>query len=268
MLIFLGVIVFVIFIHEMGHLLAARAVGVKADAFSIGFGKVLLKKTMFGTEWRLSLLPLGGYVKLRGDTDFDNTANDPHSFWAASPWRRALIAVAGPVTNLLLAWPLYFMMLVGQPYPDVVTPQGATPARIGVIEAADYAHRISVKVYKDIWKAVTNRPKTANVGLKDLGGPAAVYQITEQAAELSEKTGDWGFLIDWIVFLSINLGVINLLPIPILDGGHVTMNLYEGITRHSISAKTRNILNIVGALLVFALMTLAIASDVIRIGGL
>ena len=65
MLTFLGIIVLVIFVHELGHYVAARAMGV-ADSFSIGFGKVLLKKKLWRTEWRLSLLPLGGYIKPRG----------------------------------------------------------------------------------------------------------------------------------------------------------------------------------------------------------
>ena len=124
MLTFLGIIVLVIFVHEMGHYLAARAMGVAVDSFSIGFGKVLLKKKLWGTEWRLSLIPFGGYIMPRGEQDYNNEKNDPKSFWAAAPWRRGVIAVMGPVFNLLLPWPLYFMLLVGQPFPDVVVPDG------------------------------------------------------------------------------------------------------------------------------------------------
>ena len=67
MLTFLGIIVLVIFIHELGHYVAARAMGVAVDSFSIGFGKVLLKKKLWGTEWRLSLLPLGGGTSNLGE---------------------------------------------------------------------------------------------------------------------------------------------------------------------------------------------------------
>ena len=105
---FLEYIVLVIFVHELGHYAAARACGVAVDSFSIGFGKVLLKKELWGTEWRLSLIPFGGYIKPRGENDYDNIKNDSQSFWSASPWRRAFIAVMGPVFNLLLPWPLYF----------------------------------------------------------------------------------------------------------------------------------------------------------------
>ena len=267
MLTFLGIIVLVIFIHELGHYVAARAMGVAVDSFSIGFGKVLLKKKLWGTEWRLSLLPLGGYIKPRGEDDYHNIKKDPESFWAASPWRRAFIAVMGPVFNLLLPWPLYFALLVGQPYPDVHIPERAQAHRIGVVEAAGYSHKIATKMYASIWEAAT-MPRPEPMGIKELGGPVAVYEFTESARKRSTETGDWGFLIDWIAFFSINLGVINLLPIPVLDGGHIVMSTVEGIRRKNLAAKTRNILNIIGAVLVLGIMVLAITSDVLRLTGI
>ena len=267
MLTFLGIIVLVIFIHELGHYVAARAMGVAVDSFSIGFGKVLLKKKLWGTEWRLSLLPLGGYIKPRGEDDYHNIDKDPESFWAVSAWKRAFIAVMGPVFNLLLPWPLYFMLLVGQPYPDVYVPEGAQAHRIGVVEAAGYAHKVSLKMYSSIWDAVV-QPRQEPMSVKEIGGPVAVYELTEQARKRSVDTGDWGFLIDWIAFFSINLGVINLLPIPVLDGGHISISVVEGIRRKKLAVKTRNVLNIVGAILVLGIFVLAITSDVLRLTGI
>ena len=267
MLTFLGIIVLVIFIHELGHYVAARAVGVGVDSFSIGFGKVLLKKKLWGTEWRLSLIPLGGYIKPRGEQDYNNAKDDPQSFWAVSAWRRAFIAVMGPVFNLLLPWPLYFMLLVGQPYPDVVVPDGAQAGRIGVVEAAVYSDRIARKMYSSIWEAAT-MPREEPMSIKEVGGPVAVYEFTEQARKRSVDTGDWGFLIDWIAFFSINLGVINLLPIPVLDGGHIGISVVEGIRRKKLAVKTRNVLNIIGAVLVFGIFALAISSDILRLAGI
>jgi len=267
MLTFLGIIVLVIFVHEMGHYLAARAMGVAVDSFSIGFGKVLLKKKLWGTEWRLSLLPFGGYIMPRGEQDYHNNNNDPQSFWAAAPWRRGVIAVMGPVFNLLLPWPLYFMLLVGQPFPDVVVPDGAEPARISVSQAAYYSHKISTNFYKKIWAAV-NTPREQPMSIKDVGGPVAVYEFTEKAKKRSQETGDWGFLVDWIVFFSINLGVINLLPIPVLDGGHIAMAGYETVTRRRLSVLARRRLNHVGIYLVGAIFILAILSDTFRLIGI
>ena len=267
MLTFLGIIVLVIFIHELGHYVAARAMGVAVDSFSIGFGKVLLKKKLWGTEWRLSLIPLGGYIKPRGEQDYNNAKDDPESFWSVSAWRRAFIAVMGPVFNLLLPWPLYFMLLVGQPYPDVVVPEGAQAATISVTEAAAYSHKISMKMYSSIWNAVVQERKEP-ISVKEIGGPVAVYEFTEQARKRSVDTGDWGFLIDWIAFFSINLGVINLLPIPVLDGGHIGISVVEGIRRKKLAVKTRNVLNIIGAVLVFGIFALAISSDILRLAGI
>ena len=267
MLTFLGIIVLVIFVHELGHYAAARACGVAVDSFSIGFGKVLLKKELWGTEWRLSLIPFGGYIKPRGENDYHNVDNDPQSFWATSPVKRAFIAVMGPVFNLLLPWPLYFMLLVGQPYPDIVVPDGAQAGRIGVVEAAGYVHKVSLKMYSSIWEAVV-QPRQEPISVKEIGGPVAVYEFTEQARKRSVDTGDWGFLIDWIAFFSINLGVINLLPIPVLDGGHIGISVVEGIRRKKLAVKTRNVLNIIGAVLVLGIFVLAITSDVLRLTGI
>ena len=267
MLTFLGIIVLVVFVHELGHYLAARAMGVAVDSFSIGFGKVLLKKKLWGTEWRISMLPFGGYIKPRGEQDYYNKSGDPESFWAVSSWKRAFIAVMGPVFNLLMPWPLYFLLLVGQPYPDVVVPEGAQAARIGVVEAAVYSDRVARRMYSSIWEAAT-MPRQEPVSVKEIGGPVAVYEFTEQARKRTAETGDWGFLIDWIAFFSINLGVINLLPIPVLDGGHIVMSTVEGIRRKNLAAKTRNVLNIIGAVLVLGIMVLAITSDVLRLTGI
>jgi len=265
---FLGIIALVIFVHEFGHYVAARLCGVAVDSFSIGFGKVLLKKKLFGTEWRLSLLPFGGYIKPRGEDDYHNRRKDPQSFWAASPWRRAIIAVAGPVFNLLLPWPLYFMLIVGQPWPDVsAPPPGAEVARIGPIDAAYYSHKISKKIYGDIWAAITET-RERKITVKDIGGPVAVYEFTEQARKRTEQTGDWGFLVDWIAFFSINLGVINLLPIPVLDGGHIGMSVIEGIRRKKIAIQTRNILNVIGLVMILGILVLAVTSDFLRLSGL
>ena len=101
-------------VHELGHYLVGRWFGVKADAFSIGFGKELAGWTdRRGTRWRLSALPLGGYVQFAGDM---NPASQPSAEWLALPeeeraktfqaqplWQRALIVAAGPVTNFVVA---------------------------------------------------------------------------------------------------------------------------------------------------------------------
>jgi len=266
MLTFLGIILIVITVHELGHYVAARMCGVDVEVFSVGFGKVLLKKRLWGTEWRLSLLPIGGFVKMKGDSDYNKT-DDPSTFWGTHPLKRAWIAFAGPLVNLLLPYPLYFAFIVGQPWPDVVVPDGAEAARIGIVDAAGLSHRLVVKSYSDMGAAFRQNTITRTPKLEDLGGPVAIYEISSKVQKRAIETEDWGFLIDWLVFMSINLGIINLLPIPVLDGGHITISLGEAITRRRMSIKSRNIATYIGIAFVFALMGLAIASDMVRIFG-
>ena len=111
-------------------------------------------------------------------------------------------------------------------------------------------------------------PRKEPMSIKEVGGPVAVYEFTEQARKRSVDTGDWGFLIDWIAFFSINLGVINLLPIPVLDGGHIVISTFEGIRGKRLKVKARNALNIVGLVLVFGIFAVAITSDIFRLAGI
>ncbi|MEE2835645.1 MAG: RIP metalloprotease RseP [Myxococcota bacterium] len=91
-----------IFLHELGHYVAARLCRVRVEAFSVGFGRVLWKTQRWGTEWRLSAVPFGGYVKMAGENHHDDRTPEPDELWAKSPWQRAFIAFAGPAVNLAL----------------------------------------------------------------------------------------------------------------------------------------------------------------------
>ena len=111
-----------VFVHEMGHYLVGRWCGVKAEVFSIGFGRELAGWTdRRGTRWKIGALPLGGYVRFAGDL---SAASEPNEAWKALPpeeqartfnakplWQRALVIVAGPVTNVLLAIAIFMGIL-------------------------------------------------------------------------------------------------------------------------------------------------------------
>ena len=96
----LGVLVFV---HEFGHYAVAKLCGVRVEVFSLGFGKRLLGFKRGDTDYRLSLLPLGGYVKMAGENPMESRTGDPGEFMSHPRWQRFLIAIAGPVMNILLA---------------------------------------------------------------------------------------------------------------------------------------------------------------------
>ncbi len=145
---FLAVIGPLIFIHEMGHYLMGRACGVKADVFSIGFGREMLGWTdRRGTRWQLGWLPIGGYVKFAGDM---NPASQPSDAWLALPaeerartfqakavWQRFLIVLAGPATNFLFAIAVFCAIFgtLGEPTtPPVVAgvQAGSAAAKAGL----------------------------------------------------------------------------------------------------------------------------------------
>jgi regulator of sigma E protease len=135
----LGVLVTV---HELGHFLVAKACGVKVIRFSVGFGPKLFGFTKGETEYQVALLPLGGYVKMAGDSPHEELSPEDaqRGFLNAAPWKRALIVVAGPVFNLVFPVLVYFFVFVG-PHEAISTKVGfvdpAMPAAAAGIRAGD-----------------------------------------------------------------------------------------------------------------------------------
>ena len=101
----------VVFVHELGHFIAARLSGIDVEAFSIGWGKPILKKKIKTVEYRLGFFPAGGYCKMRGDGDYEefwkNKNNgiepSPGTMFAANPWKRIFTVFSGPLFNFLFA---------------------------------------------------------------------------------------------------------------------------------------------------------------------
>lgn len=139
------VISVVVFFHELGHLLVGKAVGVKAVRFSIGFGPRLLSITRGETEYRISLLPLGGYVKFAGDNPYEELAPEDHGrgFLQQPPWKRGLIAFAGPAANFVLAVALYFVVFAA-PHQELAAQVGyVKPQSPAAVAGLRYADRIT-----------------------------------------------------------------------------------------------------------------------------
>src|SRR5271170_2105472 len=101
MLVVLGIMVLV---HEFGHFAAAKLCGVRVETFSIGFGTRLFGFRRGDTDYRISLLPLGGYVKMAGDIPGEEPSGDPGEFNAHPRWHRTLVALAGPIANFILSF--------------------------------------------------------------------------------------------------------------------------------------------------------------------
>ena len=344
-----------VFFHELGHFLAARFFGVTVERFSIGFGKVLARKQCCGTEWAFSAIPLGGYVKMKGQDDSDPLARDdaPDSYGGKKPWQRIAILLAGPLANIVLAFFLYLWIalqgaplvaamdylppVVGKVAPDSPAAQaglkpgdrivaiegepvrywyqiselikkspdpihltlrrgektlqitlrtkvvegrnefrqkihrriiGISPTvnqkqiiRFSPSEAVSYAWRETLKAASLISRGV-QKMATGEVGAENVGGVITIFDVIMKFA----KEG-LPYLLFIMALISVNLGVLNLLPIPALDGGHILFNLYEMLTRRELSETALYRLTLFGWAVLGGLMFLGLYNDIQRIRG-
>lgn len=180
MTIIIGIIAlsFIVFFHELGHFVFAKLFGVKVLSFSIGMGPILFHKTINDTDYRISLLPFGGYCGMEGENDFkkaieENLTSFPKnktSLYGVHPIKRALIAFAGPFFNFLLAIIAFTIInITGYEYftlsNKILIPEDLTiesPARNAGIKSGDKIIQINnqkVETFNDIYEIVSIRPK-------------------------------------------------------------------------------------------------------------
>ena len=337
-----------IFFHELGHFLAARAFGMGVVTFSLGFGPKLLGFRRGMTSYVLSAIPLGGYVQLVAQ-DPDDPVPDgfpPEAQFRLRPaWQRMIVVAAGPVFNFVLAWLLFWGLLVaagrsamlpvaGQAQKDspaetagvrpgdtVLTVAGApvanwesmaqairggggkpvditvdregktltfslTPAMrtvknlfgeeesaplVGIVasgktrsvplgpgtaagEAVRQTWNVVVVTYTGLLKLIERV-----VPLDSLGGPIMIAQMVSKQA--SEGLGN---VVALAALISVNLGVLNLLPIPVLDGGHLLFYAIEIVLRRPVSPRMRALTTKIGLAFLIGLMILATVNDIRR----
>lgn len=199
---FLAAIIVIIFVHEFGHFIVGRWCGVKADVFSLGFGRELWGfNDRHGTRWKLGAIPLGGYVKFEGDANAasqpdKNAPLSPTSLHAQPVYKRAAIVAAGPIANFILAIAIFtFAFLVtGLPYLEPVVSQvisGSAADKAG-IKAGDLVQSIdgvAVASFEDLQQAVWLRAgETLEVGVLRGGVPSKVSLVPE-TKELDDGFG-------------------------------------------------------------------------------
>ncbi len=341
-LILLGVLVF---IHELGHFLVAKALGVKVLKFSLGFPPSMVKRKWGETEYILSWIPLGGYVKLLGedpDSEEEIPPEDQSRTFSGKPLlTRVAIIAAGPLSNYLMAalllcggylagWPVLvsevgeilpnspamaagfqtgdkIVAIEGKPIwrwedmrraieknPDreidvtverqdrridlKVTPAmsdqkglfgeplgriGVAPARktvrlgffASLYEGLRFTWELTRMVLETLVKLVR-----LEISAKALSGPITIIQASGE----SFKQGPFSFIF-LMSYISINLAIINLLPVPILDGGHLLFFLIEAVTRRPVTGKIREVAVQAGLLFIVFLMALVLYNDISRI---
>lgn len=206
---FLLVLTIVVFFHELGHYLVGRWCGIKAETFSVGFGPELFGRTdRHGTRWKLSLIPLGGYVKFLGD---ENAASMPSgadapklsdaqragSFPGAALWRRAATVAAGPVANFILAIAIFAVMfgLNGRMISDPVVAQvqPASAAEAAGILPGDRFVAIDgqpIEIFDDVQRYVSVRPEVPITVTMDRQGRLLDLTLTPARTEITDPFGN------------------------------------------------------------------------------
>lgn len=206
---FLLVLTIVVFFHELGHYLVGRWCGIKADVFSVGFGPELIGRTdSNGTRWKLSLIPLGGYVKFRGD---ENATSLPTgsgaaalsdeervgSFPGATLWRRAATVAAGPVANFILAIAIFAVMfsvngrVIADPVVAQVQPGSAAEAA-GILAGDRFVaiDGVEVEIFDDVQRYVSVRPEVPITVTLDRQGSMVDVTLTPARTEISDSFGN------------------------------------------------------------------------------
>lgn len=343
-IILLGVL---IFIHELGHFIVAKKIGVGVLKFSLGFGPKIVGKKIGETEYLISLIPLGGYVKLLGESDSDDISEEDkrRSFLKQPPIKRIAIVLAGPIFNFLLAIVIFaFVYMIGVPTLTTkigTVHEGSSAAEAGIKEGdtilaidgkdisrwetladiiskskgkellitlsrGDDVLSVSLKpkllktknifgediesykigispssIFKTermnpilaIWTSLKQTwaiTKLTVISIKKmiegvlspktLGGPIMIAQI----AGSQVKEGILPFLL-FMALLSVNLAVLNLLPIPVLDGGHLLFYIIEMISGKEINIRWREAAQQIGFVFLILLMIFVFIIDIERL---
>jgi membrane-associated protease RseP (regulator of RpoE activity) len=194
----------IVVVHELSHLAAGRLLGVRSDAFSVGFGRELLGIDRAGIRWSIRAIPLGGYVRLVGEEDPDV----PGGLAAAGPLRTCLVYVAGPVANVGVAAIAAACLALSQ---------GVEPIRVPYVVGAILWTSLALTA-----RLVAEWLPTmlSNLAAMPLGGLPSMF------VAFGEALRNGPYLVTLLfVLLNLSIGLMNLLPIPPLDGGQAALSV-------------------------------------------
>ncbi|GAA9992526.1 RIP metalloprotease RseP [Helicobacter pylori] len=339
---------FLIFVHELGHFTIARICGVKVEVFSIGFGKKLCFFKLFGTQFALSLIPLGGYVKLKGMDKEENETNEANqaddSYAQKSPFKKLWILFGGAFFNFLFAILVYFFLALGgekvllpviggleknaleagllkgdkilsinhkkiASFREIrsvvarargelvleiernhqILEKRLTPKIVAMISDSNDPNEIikykvigikpdmqktgvvSYSLFQAFEKALSRfkegvvlivdslrRLIMGSASVKELSGVVGIVGALSHASSLS-------MLLLFGAFLSINLGILNLLPIPALDGAQMLGVVFKNIFKITLPTFMQNALWLAGVGFLVFIMFLGLFNDITRL---
>ncbi len=328
----------VVFLHELGHMVAAKRSGIVVYEFAVGMGPRLLGFKKGDTLYTLRLLPIGGFVRLAG-MDGDPNCRPEDNFYNKPLKSRALTIIAGPLMNLLLGFIIYtaIFMILGVPkvIPVIEEVSEQSPAiraglmagdrvvsvqnvplkeimdqlimkvkdskegdvftlgiqrdgtrliipvpvekleesdpfpRLGVtfksqreslslIKAVSYGGKQTITIVGHIFEGLGTLV-TGGASLDDLSGPVGLFQVAS-----FELDRGFIFFLNIIALISINLGLINLFPFPVLDGGHLVLMLIEWIRGKALSKQLELRVNQFGMILLLSLMIFLVFNDIVN----
>ncbi|MGN0613492.1 MAG: M50 family metallopeptidase [Porcipelethomonas sp.] len=355
----IAVIIFgvIIFIHELGHFIAAKAFGIRVLKFAVGMGPKLIGKQIGETEYSLRVVPIGGFCAMEGEeTDAVSKAElgeavvgqSSGSLRSHPVWQRAIVFFAGPFMNVVLGFVLSVIMtcmmssvpstqvakfhtdeagteITAESYDcglregdiikeidgmSIFTPsdmsyqlQSEENGNFEVVVERDgeditlrnvtfgdkltggkadfyieglsknpwnvmvYSAKDTVSTARLIWISLVDLV-SGKYGFEDMSGPVGVVGAIGDAASSGETIKESAVtLMSLSMFISVNLGIVNLLPVPGLDGGHLFFLLIEAIRRKPVKPEHEGIVNLIGFGLVFLLIIAVTFSDIMKLIG-
>lgn len=336
MSILIAILVFgvLIMVHELGHFLVAKGVGIQVDEFAIGMGPLIFGKTVGETKYSLRLLPIGGFNKMAGMEPGEE--NHPKGFNSKSIGKRIAVIAAGSLMNILLALVLFVILftLIGVAADSNIVGEvsfGSPAAEAGILpgdqiiaidgerietwtEMVAIIHpnpdkELTLTILRDgqevVTRAIPILDKENNVGLigisqstervgffeaivlgtkntiaitlsilvglvnmitgkvpAEVAGPIGIVSIIGNVARMG-----FANIISFTALLSLNLGLINLFPIPALDGSRLVFLGVEGLRGKPVAPEKENLIHLVGFALLIMLMVIITYKDILRLIG-
>ena len=314
-----------IFIHELGHFVVAKACGVKVNEFALGMGPAIIKKQKGETLYALRAIPIGGYCAMEGE---DEDSEDERAFNKKKAWQKALIVVAGAAMNLILCVVIMIGISIysGTPNTTIGELSPGAPAEAAGLKVGDQILMIDdheITEWTDITDAITAAEDSVAVvverdgseltietelmeqdgrmiigilpdrdhnvfqgiaagfkstaemttvmidsfrmlfsgelGVKELSGPVGIVYVVNDTAKLG-----FIYLFYFTALISLNLAIVNMFPLPALDGGRLVFIIIRKITGKAITDEIEGKVHFIGIMLLFALMIYVTWNDIMR----